>query len=166
MDSSSAGPWRFTPEVVEERERDLALKVAAGFRTPDRAELQAELFAALVELKRRSPVGGARDWKAYLAKALLNRASYLAKKWRKAAAREAEMQEELLRRELQTVDPPSGGKSYNDNIRAGLPPLLRELFDALLETEGDQGLAAKRLGIHRNTVVKRLRQLRRSLALA
>src|SRR5262245_14094049 len=56
-------------------------KVAAKFPDLEAEDLRAELAATIVEIKCKDR-SGIRNWKAYLTKSLLNRASQLARKWR------------------------------------------------------------------------------------
>jgi hypothetical protein len=66
---------RFTADApIEPWEFDLIRKVARAFRTTEREDLEAELARKTLQLKRKEPTE-IRDWKAYLAKFLFNKAS-------------------------------------------------------------------------------------------
>src|SRR5687768_9858387 len=82
----------------EDWELEQPQKVAAKFHRIDTEELAAELAATLIALKRRHPPG-IRNWKAYVSKALFNRASRVVKEWRARERRETSIE---LHRE--TVD--------------------------------------------------------------
>ncbi len=150
---------------VETWELDLIRKVAGAFRTHEREELEGELARKLLDLKSR-PLVDIRDWQAYLAKFLYNKSA----NWiRDARARE--------KRAESLPDGPDGplvfsaegpqddfGIAFQDLYNV-LDPELRRLWQVLIEENGNQVAAARRLGKHRNTIRHRIEKLKRILAM-
>jgi DNA-directed RNA polymerase specialized sigma24 family protein len=153
---------------VESSELEMVRKVTRAFRTEEPDELEAELARKLVELKRRSP-SGIRDWKAYMAKFLYNKASNWVRDRRARQKREAMM--ELAEYEQHAAAGTSRTPSLDKHdlqiafavAWADLDPSLRLLWAILLEEEGNQQAAARRLGKHRNTIRLWISKLRRTL---
>jgi transposase len=148
-------------------ERDLALvrKVAAWFPTMETEELEAELAATLLALKRRNP-SGIHDWNAYLAQCLFNRASTLARKWRARLRRESSS--ELLPERSEPTpseEPDSPAQEWQHSFSRihALDAKSRAFLEILKDCGGNQSLAARRLGVHRNTIRRRLQKIRRAL---
>ena len=151
---------------IEKWEFEQVQKVAARFPEMETRELEAELAVALLELKRRQPPG-IRDWKAYLTKSLLNRASTLLKKWR--AIRNREISIELRFKDADAFQPaePSATLPEPSTNLAAIRGLLDDescrLLQLLAECRWNQSCVGRRLGKHRNTIRYRLQKIRRTL---
>lgn len=127
--------------------------VAQAFRTPDREELRGVLAEKLVVLKQRKNPA-IRDWRAYLAKFLYNKAS----NWvRDARARERRHQIgpahlAARSREARGVYPEiTHDAAALAAARDELSHDLRRFWDILVQENGNQTRAARLVGIHRNT---------------
>jgi DNA-directed RNA polymerase specialized sigma24 family protein len=138
---------------VEPWELDLLRKVSAAFRTHDREELEAELARRLLVLKTGN-LRGIRDWKAYVAKFLYNKAANWIRDTRARDRRMATLAEDpgahiMIGHNTGCEDdvPLSVRAVYQD-----LDPELRRLCQVLVEESGNQVAAARRLGKHRNTI--------------
>lgn len=149
-------------------------KVASAFRTPDRSELEAALAARLLIIKSELP-GGIRDWEAYLAKFLYNKASNWVRDQRRLERRIARLQ--TGRSPIAASDPASAMPQPSiipDSDRRlafaaawkQLDRTLRLSWTVLHEENGNRAAAANRLGIHRNTLRLRLERIKRTLARA
>ncbi len=158
------------PGEIEPWEFDLIRKVAHRFETTEREDLEAELALILFRLKASRPAA-IQNWKSYLAKALLNKAS----NWiRDVRARQSRTVPMLAPGE---EEPGAGfipeervpGREVDDDLHLALkllsnelgPDLLR-LWELLIEENGNQLAVARRLGMHRNTVrlwIQRIRQV-------
>lgn len=157
-------------ENVELWELELARKVALAFRTEDRAELAAELTRKLAVLKT-GDLSHVRDWKAYLAKFLYNKAANWVRDDR------ARRKRELLAgsREGRSSEPSVLAPDFSDeagrhNLRmalgsvwAELDPELQRLWQVLLEENGNQVAVGRRLGMHRNAIRLRIGRIKRIL---
>ncbi len=142
-------------------------KVAVRFPERYREELEAELAITLLELKHRPP-RGIRNWKAYLATCLYNRALSLVKKWR--ARQRWEIITEFV---PETIAPSSSFdelKSKQVESRLVLSRARRvldagsyALLKLLADSNGNQSRVARLLGTHRNTIRRRLQRIRRIL---
>ncbi len=156
----------FSPELWDWA-FDRIPRIAAAFHGIDQEELQAELALTLLQLQRKPP-RGILDWKSYLAKSLLNRASKLAKRWRRQREIEIGSDQSTLHDNfvLQVVaadqpDPPSADEFQRTRRR-----LSRRSFAFLRlldECHGSVSDLARKLGQHRNTVGQRLRRIREYL---
>jgi transposase/DNA-directed RNA polymerase specialized sigma24 family protein len=146
-----------------EREQREIEKVAARFPSRYTDELEAELAATLVELKRRRPPG-IRDWKAYLITALRHRALSLVDKWRAQ-----ERREKTLDHFTETPEPPvalEGSDPGQLESRLALSKLRSKLdvesYGLLLlwaVSKKNQSRVARLLCMHRNTIRQRLRKI-------
>lgn len=149
------GPRPERPPGLDFWEINLAQKVAQAFRTPDREELAAELARKLLDLKN-NPNLAVRNWKAYAAKFLYNKAA----NWvRDARAREKREAGHVIGKEdgPRTPGQPATHEDHTDRAAFGpmwneLSPELRHVWEVLVEEEGSQTRVARRLGKHRNTV--------------
>ena len=148
-------------------------KVANRFETTERQDLEAELARSLVLLKTGTPAH-IRNWKAYIAKALLNRASNWLRDWRCRQSRNVPLlppgEEESAKGFM--AEDALFAREADDDLRLALklvcdelgPDLLR-LWDLLIEENGNQRAVARRLGMHRNTVRLWIGKIRRVLKL-
>lgn len=160
------------PPEIEAWELDLVRKVAKAFRDCEQDELTAELASRLLELKSKPPTG-IKNWRAYLAKFLYNKASNIVRNWRLRDSRSISFQQpeefddDSIMGSLDALlahdDRPEKLRQEFSGAWGSLAPELRELWEVLVEEEGCQGAAAKRLGKHRNTVALWLRQIREVL---
>lgn len=160
------------PPKIEAWELDLVRKVAQAFRDCEHDELAAELASRLLELKSNPPIG-IRNWRAYLAKFLYNKASNIVRNWRLRDSRSIpfdqpkESDDDPIMSSLDTLlahdSRPEKLRQEFSGAWESLAPELRELWEVLVEEKGRQGAAAKRLGKHRNTVALWLRQIREVL---
>jgi transposase len=142
-------------------------RVAARFPGLDTDELKAELALTLLEIKRRPP-SGIRNWKAYLAACLSHRALTLARKWRARARWEVSMPfdyEMAPRASRPTEKNSSEQRSRRLLIKARrlLDGELYQLLKLLAAPHASQSSVARHLGVHRNTIGRRLQRIRRLL---
>jgi transposase/DNA-directed RNA polymerase specialized sigma24 family protein len=148
-----------------EREQLEIKKVAAKFPLRYAEELEAELAATLVALKRRRP-SAIRDWKAYLIAALRHRALTLVEKWRARERRETSM--DLV---AETSEPPVDLEGPDpeqlenrltlSELRSKLDVESYGLLMLLAASKGNQSSVAELSGKHRNTIRRRLKKIRR-----
>jgi DNA-directed RNA polymerase specialized sigma24 family protein len=142
---------------IDPPEFELIAKVAAAFRTTEREELRAELANRLLELKS-TPNPAIRNWKAYLAKFLYNKAST----WVQAQRRRERRVRSFEAPDPDNPDMPIREPRAGGETEPGLPlalaglwtdldPELRRFWLVLAEEDGNQSRAARRLKIHRNT---------------
>jgi len=157
------------PEEIEPWEFDLIQKVANRFETAEREDLEAELSRILLRLKVAKPAH-IRNWKSYLAKTLLNKASNWIRDWRFRQSRNVPLpapSEEHGGGFI--IEKGVPGLEIDDDFQLALkllsdelgPDLLR-LWELLIEENGNQLAVARRLGMHRNTVrlwIQKLRQV-------
>lgn len=166
----SAPRARNRDETGQRRLADLTLvrNVSQRFNTRDQDELRAELSISLLKLTSRS-WRGVENPDAYLAKALLNKASNLVRNWRK--------------REYRTVRVCGGDDQGNDSdcfytrrwnaledslieqlalaeVWRSLGPQMRLLWTTLIHENGNQVQTAKRLRKHRNTIRSWIQEIR------
>jgi DNA-directed RNA polymerase specialized sigma24 family protein len=138
-------------------------KVSQAFRTDDHDDLEAELAAKLLKLKRRLPVG-IRDWLAFLVKFLYNKAANWVRderareKRRKAA--EVHIQERAAR--AIAAQDEHDLRLAVDQVRAELPVRLQRFWDDLVQEGGKLSKAAPISGIHRNTARHWRQKIRRA----
>jgi DNA-directed RNA polymerase specialized sigma24 family protein len=161
------------PQQVAPWEFDLIQKVASRFETTEREDLEAELGRILLRLKVGKPAH-VQDWKSYLAKALLNKAS----NW----IRDRRLRQSRIVPLIAPGEEESGagfitgkgmpGLEIDDDFQLALkllrnelgPDLLR-LWELLIEENGNQLAVARRLRVHRNTVRLWIRKIRQVLEL-
>jgi len=140
-------------------------KVAARFRGGDTEELEGELAAALIALKRRRP-SGIRNWRAYLTKSLLNKASSLAAKWRARQGRETSADlypDTLTPSSFHDADRALESKLEIERVRRILDAESLVLLETLAACRENQSRTAHLLGVHRNTIARRLAKVRAKL---
>lgn len=167
MDGPGSEGTPFSPELFEWG-RDQLKKVAARFPQRYREELEAELAATLIDVKYRPP-SGVRNWKAYLATSLSNRAISLVKKWR--ANERREISTEFVPGEVEPVSSSEEVTSKQLEARQ-LLSRARRVLDAksyallklLAECNGNQSRVARIEGVHRNTIGRQLQNVRRILS--
>jgi RNA polymerase sigma factor (sigma-70 family) len=155
---------------IESWELGLVKAAARRIRTTDRDELESELARHLLRLKRHPP-SGIRNWRAFVNKALRNKAV----NWiRDQQARE----ERLVALDKLSEEDSSETLTLEDVLKSPEPdhdlrlafaraweeldPQLRSVWELLLEEKGKQVAVARRLGKHRNTVrllIRRIQQV-------
>lgn len=148
-----------------ERDLELVRSVSRRFRTTHREDLEAELAATLIEVKERHPTG-IRDWNAYLRKCLFNRAGSLVKKWRARQRRETSMELHPETVEVpgpEQSDPEPESSPEFARIRSKLDAASYALLELLAAAKGNRSRVARFLGVHRNTIGRRLQAIRRRL---
>ena len=136
--------------------------------TAEREDLRAELVRKVLALKNEWQPG-IRDWKRYMARALRNERVSWIRKWIIKEKKHVN----IIESKTHSEDFPTGGvilsaqhRDLNDEIAVAkackeLRPEQRLLLRTLDEADGNQALAARRLGIHRNTLRYRLRIIQR-----
>jgi transposase len=156
--------WPSSPED-QDWERKQIEKVAARFPRMYREDLKAELALTLLLMKRRRRQG-IRNPRAYLAQGLWNRATSLAKKWRLSQSREtsAELHFEapgILADPEETALKRRETLKELSKVRRRLDAESYAFLELLADVGGNQSRLARLLGKHRNTIGRRLRQIRR-----
>jgi RNA polymerase sigma factor (sigma-70 family) len=166
LEGSSGESTPFTPELFEWGREQLK-KVSARFPQRYREELQAELGATLIEIKYR-PRPGIRNWKAYLATCLSNRAITLVNKWRTHEQRQ--ISPEFLEDSFEPISSSEDltqkqfeARQLLSRARRVLDPKSFALLKLLVDNEGNQSRVARLEGVHRNTVGRQLEKIRRIL---
>lgn len=137
---------------------------ATKFPNVYREDLEAELAASLVVWKRRYRAR-ARDWKAYLGKALHHRALTLIEQWRQRDKPLAELSaEQDLPASTETATDEDAGFSNTSQNLVALQRRLgnsdRHLLKQLRDCDGNVSRLARRIRQHRNTIHRRLRKIR------
>jgi RNA polymerase sigma factor (sigma-70 family) len=154
-------------EEVHSWELEMVNKVSRAFRTAEPEDLQAELARKLLELKRRMPPN-IREWKAYLAKFLYNKASNWVRDSRNRDRRRLALTWEIVeggsgifgRGILRSLEKETVVRIALAELLNEFDPEVRELCESLLQENGNQAKVAARLGIHRNTVRLWIRKIR------
>lgn len=164
------GPGSCAPEKTcafgPKQEWDLLCRVAWRYNTPDRDELESHLITVVAKTYRKKAI--VDDWAAFLAESLHNAAL----NWLRSRRRQERLVTPATRspqpddeRDLgavelaAAVDVNLDDRLALETVRDALSPLLQRVWDAMLAVNFDQTQAAKRLGLHRNTVGKALRQI-------
>ncbi len=158
---------------VEAWETEVVKQVAHGYRT-DREELEAELFRRLLELKIKHEAR-ARDWRAFLARSLYNAANNFV---RNRSLRESKMQSlepeniddapPALADLLTAPEEPIDLRIDLARLREEISPRLRQVWDLLIEEQGNVSAVARKLGRPRKSLdywIGKLRQLLKDRAL-
>ena len=153
---------------VEAWEIDLVKQVAHAYRA-DQEELEAELFRRLTELKVKHKAR-ARDWKAYLARSLYNAANRFVRdqniRDRRIRSLEIEDEDQAPASILDFLPAPEEPLDLRidlSRLRNEMSPQLRDLWDLLVEEQGNISAVAKKLGRPRKTVDYWLQKLKRFL---
>ena len=141
-------------EEIQTWELEMVIKVSRAFRTDEHDELEAELAGKLVELKYRMP-SGIRNWKAYLAKFLYNKASNWVRNSRRRGRLEFSLRRDrgpmLISKAHSVEEQEHDLRIALAQLRPELHPELRRFWDLLLQKRGNRSKAARQAGIHRNT---------------
>jgi len=153
---------------INDWDRRQIRQIVARFPQMDREEMEAELAVTLLELKHNRPVG-VRDWRAYVATSLFHRAASLAKKWRAQWRHEVSIDTDPAVVEPLAFAPEPGPRPVDASvvlarIRHVLDAESYALLERLANSKGNQARAARELGVHRNTIRRRLRRIRQVLA--
>jgi DNA-directed RNA polymerase specialized sigma24 family protein len=140
-------------------------KVAAKYFDVEQAELAAELARELLEIRRES-TAKPRDWKAYLFKCLLNTASRFAKRWRKRREVEPSTDDLSLTWEsFQGTEEAGATMEFEQKLRTlqqRVSNTDRRFLKQLRECNGNVTHLGRFLGVHRNTIHRRLRKILRT----
>jgi DNA-directed RNA polymerase specialized sigma24 family protein len=152
-------------------EYELIAKVARRFRTSDRNDLEAELARKLLVLKNEK-LSNIRNWRAYLAKFLYNKAANWvrderARQRRKVdieAAEESTTSDFLLDTIRRSPEPDNDLRIAFAPLWNGLDPELKRLWQVLVDEDGNQTRVARRLHKHRNTVRLWIQKIKRTIA--
>ena len=157
--------------TLEDWEYALIRSVAARIRTTDRDDLESVLSIHLLRLKARFETT-ARNWRAFATTALRNKASNWIRDRQLAESRltpldraQSDETERPIADTLGARDPPPELRVIVQSARAELDQHLRNVWDALVETSGNQVEVARQFGVHRNTVRLWIRRIRIALAL-
>jgi RNA polymerase sigma factor (sigma-70 family) len=147
---------------------ELARRLARGFRTYDRDELESELTLKLALLEPwRVRV---KNWRAFLIKVLTNHAARWLGRQRKsdvavsvhlqpsAATEYALDRNEVVRSDRDLADQVALG-----HVRRSLGQPLRRVWDAYVASNFNQTETAVLLGVHRSTVARALARIRQIL---
>ena len=160
--------------LLEPWEMQLAQKIAQRFvRKADPDDLISELQIHILKIKKKE-IQGIVDWKSYLARALLRRASELCETWTKrrdetmsleSVLSEGEGGGNLKLEDVLSIEEFNDPLSGIDPIRVyeELSPYEKQLWDLLIEEEGDITGVAGRLRIPRTTVDYQVRKFRKHL---
>jgi transposase len=136
-------------------------RIASQYPDLDPDDLAAELQLYLLSL-RRDLSHRERNWKPYLIQCLKNRALRLVKAWRKHGGRESSFDNWPV--EPAESDPPSSNV-HSQALYRQLGNADRRLLTLLRSFDGYVSRLARHLGLHRNTIHRRLRQIRRTRGL-
>jgi RNA polymerase sigma factor (sigma-70 family) len=142
--------------------------IAKKFGGYDPTELEAALTEHLAKLQpRQSEV---RDWKAFLRTALRRRALNWIRDRRRQQQRETSLDrprssddERMLQDRLSAPGQSLADSPIVEQIRHGLDPKLRRIFDAWIRERLNQTQTAAALGVHPNTIRNALRRIAQSL---
>jgi DNA-directed RNA polymerase specialized sigma24 family protein len=162
--------WQRPRDLFETWEVGLVERTARGIDTNEREELIAELMLHLLQLKRAHQ-RRARHWKAFLRTSIRNRALNWVRhlQVQRTHMRPFEHADRGLDRPADLEDLLAGPDPDLDrqqalvSVQSGLDPRLREFWQALVEENGHQGRAARRLRIHRNTARLWIQRIREQL---
>jgi DNA-directed RNA polymerase specialized sigma24 family protein len=162
---------RASGQELERWEQKLIEAVARSIRTTDRDDLEAELAQRLFVLKRQSR-SAIKNWRAYVFKFLRNKAFSWIRRWRS-------LQERMAPLDRSSHDPGEEGRSLADTLALSEPEPaeslalaqflehldleLKRIWEALVEARGNRTKAARRLGLHRNTIGARVREIQQLL---
>ncbi|MBI4676121.1 MAG: hypothetical protein HY748_00895 [Elusimicrobia bacterium] len=146
---------------IEPWEIEVARSVARSFRGfSEHDDLEAELFRRLIEIKSRGRPPAVASWRDFLARSLYNAGIDHIRRW------------ESRHKRLTPLDAPTGGGEDSPTLEEvlaapeepadlrlavgavwdELSQELRELWDIMVEEQGNKAAAARRLGRPRKTV--------------
>lgn len=154
---------------IEPWEADLARKVAfrfSGDGDPD--EIAAELLEHALRIKKRHK-SKVKDWKAYLASSLLNRARKLLKPKKRTLGQVLSLDESFAQEPLAAGQGPLEAIEEADELDRllklyeELDPKMQQLWDLLLKHGGSTSEVARQLGKQKQAVDYHIQKLRRIL---
>jgi DNA-directed RNA polymerase specialized sigma24 family protein len=166
QDEPSQDPSK-KPSLDARQELDLVRLEAHRWNTPDPDELESELTLKLVEIYPYKPV--VDNWETFLITALKRTALNWLRSRKRRERRVASSSLSPSQEGEHGVDAvdiaavfhvSDGGGHAIKRMRKVLPPFLRRVWDALIAENFNQTRAAKRLGVHRNTVHNAIRRIR------
>jgi transcriptional regulator with XRE-family HTH domain len=152
-----------------QQELDLVRSIARRWRTPDPDELESELTDKLGAIYHQKLI--VDDWKAFVITALngaaINWLRGTKRRERHIASRDRPLSEGEYQPSVSGIEAVSDVRVGDELpirrmhkvLRKVLPPFLRRVWNALVAENFDQGRAAVRLGMHRNTIGKATRQI-------
>ena len=150
---------------IEAWEVDLVKQVAHAYRA-DREELKAELFRRLTEIKIKHKAR-ARNWKSFLARSLYNAANNFVRDQHLRDLRVLSLdmgaEHDTPYSALDLLAAPEEPLDLRidlSRLRQEIAPQLRDLWDLLVEEEGNVSAAAKKLGRPRKTIDYWIQKLR------
>jgi DNA-directed RNA polymerase specialized sigma24 family protein len=162
--SGTDGKGRFQVAVWE---IEVVQQVVHAYRT-DHEELEAELLRRLVELKIKHQAR-VRDWRAFLARSLYNAANNFVRNRRLRESRMQSLEPDdvldatpALADLLAAPEEPVDLRIDLARLREEISPELRQLWDLLIEEQGNVSAAARKLGRPRKSLdywIGKLRQL-------
>lgn len=146
-------------------EFQLIRRIANRFGAGDPTELESTLVEHLATLLPPQP--HVRNWKAYVRTALRRRALNWNRDRKQERLREMSLDRPLstddeaitVHDRLPGVEASPLTREILKRIRRELDPPLRQVCDAMIQENMNRTRAAKRLGIHRNTLGQRLRTI-------
>ena len=132
---------------------DLIPKIASRYKDIDQDDLAAELQIVLL-LLRRKPASHVNDWRKFIAKSFWNKASKFSREWRKGRKRSLDVEPAgPTLPETRMPDPP------HELIYRQLGNADRRMMKQLKACDWKISRLARRLGCHRNTIHRRMRQI-------
>src|ERR1041385_7836054 len=153
------------PLEDQEWEQNQIEQIARRFPKRFADELRAELALSLFQIKQRR-TADIRNWKGYVATALKHRALSLARKWRGQERREISIPIAPEPEPANSAEAPSDRQEAQwriSEIRRALDTESYRFLELLTEVRGNKARLARRLGVHRNTILRRLQRIRRTL---
>jgi RNA polymerase sigma factor (sigma-70 family) len=157
------------PLNLELWELELVRRTAARIRTLERDDLESELALHLIRVKRRQRAR-AHLWKAYLTTALRNKAANWIRDRQRHERSVTHLDASVTNDESMARAEFLGSSEAGHDLRTAfaavwdeLSPEVRELWQILMQEDGNQVQAARRLRKHRNTVRAQIRRIRETL---
>lgn len=157
------------PLNLELWELELVQRTAARIRTFERDDLESELALHLIHVKRRHRAR-AHHWKGYLTTALRNKAANWIRNRQRQERHVTHLDASVTNDEPMARAEFLGSSEAGHDLRTAfaaawdeLSPELRELWQILMQEDGNQVQAARRLRKHRNTVRAQIRRIRETL---
>jgi DNA-directed RNA polymerase specialized sigma24 family protein len=155
---------------IEPWERELAAAASRRIDTRERDELKAELIRHLICLKSH-PTPHIRNWRAFISVAMRNKASnwirdQQAKDTRFTSSDQPSGPTDEASPLIEVLPFPEPDRDQRIALARAYDDLdhaLKTFWRVLLEEDGNQVKTAQRLGIHRNTVRARIREIQRVL---
>ena len=156
--------------TLEDWEYMLVRSVAARIRTTEREDLESVLAIHLLEIKTRFGTS-ARNWRAFATTSLRNKASNWIRDRQLLEGRLVSLEPKGTEDSREVGADERSPRADGDATvtlavhlaRAELGHHLTAVWDVLVEANGNQVEAARRLRVHRNTIRLWLRKIRNTL---